>query len=678
MDLLRDLPKGPLEIYRKRATFNWKSLKVNLLGEDLVKYQQKLWKFMETNPEFRRPVKALNLDETRRRCYRQLNSLVENDILPIDHPGWFNYLFHYDASLPIVAGITQGMVPSVLLSLGSERHWNILENLQQGKFMCCFALTEIAHGTNVRGMQTIAKYDAKTQNFIFNSPNFESAKCWAGALGKASTHAIVYAQLVTPDNENHGLHPFIIQIRDPKTYSPMPGVIVGDMGEKLALNGVDNGFILFKNYSVPRVSLLNKNADVNENGQYVARIKDQSKLFGASLGALSTGRVTITMICSMYLTLATVIAIRYVAVRKQFGPNSKEEWPVIEFQVQQGRLFPHLAATYALSTFAHGFSKISRDFHIDMLTSDDKNLISEKGMEIHALSSATKPLCAWTARDAIQDCREACAGHGYLKVSRLGDIRSENDANCTYEGENNVLIQQTSNWLLSQWGNVLQGKRVQSPLGSADFLEGAQEILSMKFHCTSIDQTMQLDNLLLAFKWLTCYYLKKTHEKVQILKNNGNGNFEARNDSQTYFARTLSLIYAEHAIIQNFCHRIKNEEFKSEEKLVLTKLCSLYAAWSLERRLSDLYAGGYAIPESKIDIFLRDGIISVSKDLVKDAVALVDTLAPPDFILNSPLGMSDGEIYKHLEKAFMENPENLERPAWWREIRRSKLQLYEA
>ena len=55
---------------------------------------------------------------------------------------------------------------------------------------------------------------------------------------------------------------------------------------------------------------------------------------GASLGALSTGRVTITMICSMYLTLATVIAIRYVAVRKQFGPSVKEEWPVIEYQVQ--------------------------------------------------------------------------------------------------------------------------------------------------------------------------------------------------------------------------------------------------------------------------------------------------------------------------------------------------------
>jgi len=35
--------------------------------------------------------------------------------------------------------------------------------------------------------------------------------------------------------------------------------------------------------------------------------------------------------------------------------------------------------------------------------------------EIHAMVSANKPLVTWTCRDAIQECREACGGHGYLK-----------------------------------------------------------------------------------------------------------------------------------------------------------------------------------------------------------------------------------------------------------------------
>lgn len=60
--------------------------------------------------------------------------------------------------------------------------------------------------------------------------------------GKTATHAIVYAQLHTPDGTCHGMNAFCVPIRDPQTYSPFPGVIVGDLGEKLALNGLDNGF----------------------------------------------------------------------------------------------------------------------------------------------------------------------------------------------------------------------------------------------------------------------------------------------------------------------------------------------------------------------------------------------------------------------------------------------------
>lgn len=79
---------------------------------------------------------------------------------------------------------------------------------------------------------------------------------------------------------SHGLHVFIVPIRDPETHLPLPGVTVGDMGEKIGLNGIDNGFLTFNNYSVPRSCLLNRTADISEDGKYILAIKDERKRYG--------------------------------------------------------------------------------------------------------------------------------------------------------------------------------------------------------------------------------------------------------------------------------------------------------------------------------------------------------------------------------------------------------------
>lgn len=101
-------------------------------------------------------------------------------------------------------------------------------------------------------------------------------------------------------------------------------------------------------------------------------------------------------------------------------------------------------------------------------------LLTQIVSEIHALVSSSKPLVTWTARDAIQESREACGGHGYLRAANLGELRNNHDPSCTYEGDNNVLGQQASNWLIRQWKNA----KVESPVGTASFITRRDAILS--------------------------------------------------------------------------------------------------------------------------------------------------------------------------------------------------------
>jgi acyl-CoA oxidase len=55
------------------------------------------------------------------------------------------------------------------------------------------------------------------------------------------------------------------------------------------------------------------------------------------------------------------------------------------------------------------------------------------------------------------------------------------------------------------------------------------------------------------------------------------------------------------------------------------------------------FSGGY-VTGSEAPRIVREAILRLYHMLKDNAVTLVDVLAPTDFILNSPIGASDGEV----------------------------------
>lgn len=100
---------------------------------------------------------------------------------------------------------------------------------------------------------------------------------------------------------------------------------------------------------------------------------------------------------------------------------------------------------------------------------------------------------------------------------------------------------------------------------------------------------------------------------------------------------------------------------------VLENLSLLYGLWSLDKHLIYFYQGNYARTPSMAQL-TKESVLHMCHVLKPDIVTIIDALAPPDFVVNSVLGKSDGKLYQHLQTEFFHNPGAMSRPSWWKEI----------
>ena len=155
------------------------------------------------------------------------------------------------------------------------------------------------------------------------------------------------------------------------------------------------------------------------------------------------------------------------------------------------------------------------------------------------------------------------------------------------------------------------------------------------------------------------------HNFLKLCLNDGMDDFTAKNENQFFLARTLSLTFIQMVMLQRFVEYLEGPQLNDSEKKVINMLAAIYGLWNLEKHLGHLFQFEILINKAQISK-IHQTLLGLCKTLTSEAVALVDVLAPPDFILNSVLGNSDGDIYKHLRQSFYENP--FGKPSYWKEI----------
>ncbi len=599
-----------------------------------------------SRPEFA-PPHDVTRDEYREIVLKRMRRLAEEGGtslgFPIQYGGMgnigasisgFETLGLGDLSLLVKCGVQFGLFGGAILHLGTERHHEkYLPHVISTDLPGCFAMTETGHGSNVQEVGTTATYDPQTSEFVIKTPDEESRKDYIGNAAMHGHMAAVFAQLIVGE-EKHGVHCLLVPLRD-EDGNVLSGIRIEDCGEKLGLEGVDNGRIWFDDVRVPRENLLNKYADVDESGTYVSPIENPNRRFFTMLGTLIQGRVSVGGASVSASKLALTTAIRYGLTRRQFGPPGGDgEALLMDYRVHQRRLMPLLAKTYALH-FAQEqlVAELHRVFSTDAADRDRRKL--------EGLAAGVKAIATWHATDTIQTCREACGGAGYMAENRFASLKADTDVFTTFEGDNTVLLQLVAKGLLTDYsarfGDLSQLEMVRF-VGAQAFDTVVERSLARQLvgavlgALPSSDEELAIEDRefqLQLFRGREEHVLGGVARRLKRGIDDGQDSFTVFNECQDHVLEAARA-HVDRIVLEAFTSAVERAE-DGPVKEALAKLCDLYALWTIEQERGWYFEHSrMTAPQSKA---ITRRVNRLCGELREHARPLVDAFAIPEELL---------------------------------------------
>lgn len=193
-----------LAIERKKASFDSKQMAEYLFGKKYLERDAELVELLSNDPSgaFEKSKWGyLGRTDKFRIALKKDKRLAQ---LALEH-GWDRDVSQHAESLvdlPGPFGLHKSMFITTIDSMGTEEQkQKFLGPALNFEIIGCYAQTELGHGSNVQGIETLAVYDESKREYDLHSPSMTASKWWIGGLGRSATHAIVMAQLVSEERE---------------------------------------------------------------------------------------------------------------------------------------------------------------------------------------------------------------------------------------------------------------------------------------------------------------------------------------------------------------------------------------------------------------------------------------------------------------------------------------------
>ncbi|KAN0040534.1 hypothetical protein ACTA71_008871 [Dictyostelium dimigraforme] len=607
-------------------------------------------------------MEPISTDEHREQTLQAVSEIIQLQLVelkdmeknPKKFLSWFESISMCDPSVSLKFAVQYNLWGGTILFLGTKKHHDqYLSDIGSGKLLGVFGLTELGHGSNVNGLETIATYDQLTQEFIINSPTWESQKYWPGNISKHGRMATIFARLIINGNDSSssggsvgggikkdmGIHAFVVPIRSGPTVNNkygdlLPGVTVRDISLKNCYNGIDNGGLSFKNFRIPRENMLDRFSRVDVNGKYHSDFPS-NRHFAMMMSVFFIGRLCLSLNSLSFMKAGLSISMGYALNRHQFSTTtkSKQEIPILVYSTTQLRLIPYIARSYALDS-AH---KVIAD----LLT----NSAIPKEV-IHSYSSGFKAITSWTSVESLQLAREVLGGQGFRLCNRVAMLLSHADLITTGEGDNTVLCQQVTKFLLGKYHSTIKSSEPSNFKGELSYINNLTSqppiISSMSGNGGTADNSSLELGSIAFHQWLLekreSILIKTLHSRLygrmddELIEPNTERWFSNWNQSLP-LCKMITKANVDRLTQSFFLHKINQlaSTFSADTNTIsiLKNLCRLDSLCQIQKDLGFFTNNGLLIGESKW-IQIQDEITHLSRDISPHAHLLTEAFAIPN------------------------------------------------